>query len=74
MEVWDSAKAVAADRLRAAKSESGKLEHELTVRQGWLQSLKEQVNVFLCFCRDRIPHLDIQVAAQAFGPARAPLA
>ena len=43
MDVWDSAKAVAADRLRAAKGESGKFEHELTVRQGWLQNLTDQV-------------------------------
>ena len=48
MEVWDSAKAVAADRLRAAKGEGGKLEHELTVRQGWLQNLREQVIIHMC--------------------------
>ena len=48
MEVWDSAKAVAAERLRAAKGESSKLEHELTVRQGWLQNLREQVSHSLC--------------------------
>ena len=45
MEVWDSAKAVAAERLRAAKSEGAKLEHELTVRQGWLGTLREQVGL-----------------------------
>ena len=44
MEVWDSAKAVAADQLRTAKVDSSKLERELTVRQEWLQSLREQVN------------------------------
>ena len=43
MDVWDIAKAVAADRLKAAKTESGKLEHEVVVRQKWLAELKEQV-------------------------------
>ncbi len=52
MEVWDSAKAVAADRLRAAKGEGGKLEHELTVRQGWLQNLREQVIIHMCYSND----------------------
>lgn len=45
MDVWDSAKAVAAERLRAARNESAKLEHELTVRQGWLQGLREQASL-----------------------------
>lgn len=43
MDVWDSAKAVAAERLKAARSEGSQLEHELTVRQNWLTGLREQV-------------------------------
>ena len=43
MDVWDSAKAVAAERLKAAKIESSKLEHEVVVRQNWLAELREQV-------------------------------
>ena len=43
MDVWDSAKAVAAERLKAARTESGKLEHEVVVRQDWLTELMEQV-------------------------------
>ena len=43
MDVWEAAKAVAADRLKAAKGEGARLEHELHVRQDWLRGLKEQV-------------------------------
>lgn len=43
MDVWEAAKAVAADRLKAAKGEGARLEHELHVRQDWLLGLKEQV-------------------------------
>ena len=43
MDVWDSAKAVAAERLKSARSESGKLEHEVAVRKKWLTELREQV-------------------------------
>ncbi len=43
IDVWDSAKAVAAERLKSARSESSKLEHEVLVRQDWLTELREQV-------------------------------
>ena len=43
IDVWDSAKAVAAERLKSAKIESSKLEHEVVVRQNWLAELREQV-------------------------------
>ena len=51
MDVWDSAKAVAADRLKAAKGEGSQLQHELNVRQGWLQNLRDQVRYLLRFQR-----------------------
>ncbi len=51
MAVWDSAKAVAADRLRAAKGEGSNLQHELNVRQGWLQNLRDQVRYLSRFQR-----------------------
>ena len=43
MDVWDSAKAVVAERLKSARNDSSKLEHELSVRQDWLAELREQV-------------------------------
>ena len=43
MDVWDSAKVVAAERLKSAKTESSKLEHEVIVRQNWLAELQQQV-------------------------------
>ena len=44
MDIWEQAKAVAAERLKAAKGEGARLEHELHVRQDWLQGLKEQAS------------------------------
>ncbi len=43
IEVWEAAKAAAAEQLKAAKQASLQLEHEMAVRQSVLARLKQEV-------------------------------
>ena len=45
IDVWESAKLAAAERLKAARQSSLQLERELTVRQSVLSRIKQEVSL-----------------------------
>ncbi len=48
MDIWDSAKAVAAERLKGARQQLSGLDSEASVRQELLATLQSQVSPFSC--------------------------